>query len=422
MLNIRTLPITGINLTVTHLGGDGFNRGIKGANYGIRIQGAADNNNADIDSQDFAGHEVQVQLGNSANSGTYDYGPVGGDTDLAAFRSIMSRLNNNMRNMTFPKAYNLQLGFRKGNEGNAGEITIEDYRAIYIEQPERSASKLTFDNIAGIWLDPQISVDATNNYGIVLNGDGAGSNILFGAGRDVNIYFDSEDLIINSRNITANDEVHFTNFDGVKIDGFLQLTQKAGTAIDGDLWNDSTQEALQTYVSGIEQTLTGVIFTQTADQTIANTTTETTLFSTGVGTLTLPANFWVVGKTIRMEIHGDFADTGNPTAEIQVYYGTTSLIDSGAITLSGLAGTEEWETHVIITCRSIGETGTLETIIDWEYETSVGSSAIERLDVAGTLTEVNTTASGALDITFQWGTAHEDNTLVSEVGLVEVLN
>ena len=208
-------------------------------------------------------------------------------------------------------------------------------------------------------------------------------------------------------------------------DGALYLPETtAPAAISGyaALWNDSTQKALQTFVSGIEQTLTGCIFTQTADQTIADTTDETSLFGTGVGTLILPANFWTVGKTIRVEIHGDFADMGNPTVDIHAYYGATKIIDSSPIALSGLGGTEEWETEVVITCRSVGATGTVETIIDWEYETTTGSSAIERLDVSGTLTTIDTTASGALDVTFQWGTAAAANTLTSEVGFVEVLN
>ena len=240
------------------------------------------------------------------------------------------------------------------------------------------------------------------------------------AGVDYKLIFDGEN---NDGLITwMEDEDYFEFADAVKFDSFIQLTQKAGTAVDGDFWNDSTQGALQTFTSGIEQTLVGVIFTQTADQTIANTTAETSMFGTGVGTLTLPANFWTVGKTIRVEIHGDFADTGNPTAEVQAYYGATSLIDSGAIALSGLGGTEEWETEVVITCRSIGATGTVETIIDWEYETTTGSSAIERLDVAGVLRTIDTTAAGALDATFQWGTAAAANTLHSHVGFVEVLN
>lgn len=208
----------------------------------------------------------------------------------------------------------------------------------------------------------------------------------------------------------------------VDINGRLRLGQQTGSTTDGDIWNDSTQKAMQVFVSDIEQSLVGVIFTQTADQTIASSTTETTLFGAGVGTLTLPANFWTVGKTIRLEIHGDFADTGTPTAEVQAYFGAVSLVDSGAITLSGLSSTEGWQAEVTITCRTTGATGTLETHIDWEYETTTGSSAIERLDVAGTNTVVDTTASGALDVTFQWGTNSASNTLTSKIAFITVLN
>ena len=270
-----------------------------------------------------------------------------------------------------------------------------------------------------------------------------------GVGDDVFDYFDGSDWIFDISGATAdvgepdfvfklNDNAAASKFyiidsdealaatidsDGnMVLAGFLQLTQKAGTAVDGDLWNDSTQEALQTFTSGIEQTLVGCIFTQTADQTIADTTDETSLFGTGVGTLTLPANFWVVGKTIRIEIHGDFADTGNPTARIKVKLDTVECSDSTAITLSGLGGIEEWETEVIMTCRSTGGSGTIETVVDWEYETTTGSSAIERLDISGTLQTVNTTQSDTLDVTFQWGTANALNTLHSHVGFVTVLN
>lgn len=38
---------------------------------------------------------------------------------------------------------------------------------------------------------------------------------IFGAGKDAKIYFDGSDLIINSLNVTANDEVHFTNWDAI---------------------------------------------------------------------------------------------------------------------------------------------------------------------------------------------------------------
>lgn len=297
--------------------------------------------------------------------------------------------------------YNVSVG-----ESSLRGITTGDYNVgigyiagRYIA--DGSTANKTTDNSVYIGYGTRASADGvTNEVAIGYNAIGGGTNTIVLGGSAVTTVFTPS----------------------LSVDGRIELTQQSGSTNDGTLWNDSTQEALQAFVSGIEQTLVGVIFTQTASTTIANTTTETTLFATGVGTLTLPANFWVVGKTIRIEIHGDIADAGNPTVEVQAYYGATSLIDSGAITLSGLAGTEEWECEVVITCRSVGATGTVETVIDWEYETSVGSSAIERLDVSGVLRTIDTTASGALDVTFQWGTAAAANTIESEVAFVEVLN
>lgn len=163
-------------------------------------------------------------------------------------------------------------------------------------------------------------------------------------------------------------------------------------------------------------------FIQTANKTIADTVTETTLFGTGKGTLTFPANFWVVGRTVRLELHGDFADTGTPTARVRVKMGATTLIDSTALALVALGGTEEWEAIVIVTCRTTGVTGTLETILDFVYETTTGVSPLYAFDVNGTSTVFDTTASGAVDVTFEWGTANPANTITSQIAYVEVLN
>ena len=163
-------------------------------------------------------------------------------------------------------------------------------------------------------------------------------------------------------------------------------------------------------------------FTQTADRTIANTVTETTLFNGGIGTLTFPANFWYVGRTVRVTISGDFADTGTPTGDVKIKFGATTLSDSTAIAFTALSGMEQWYLDVLITCRTTGATGTLETNVIFEYETTTGSSPIQRYDIAGTSTVIDTTASGAIDATFQWGTASASNTLTSEIALVEVLN
>jgi len=163
-------------------------------------------------------------------------------------------------------------------------------------------------------------------------------------------------------------------------------------------------------------------FAQTADRTIANSAAEATLLGTGVGTLTFPANFWVVGRTIRFEMHGNIASTGTPTARVRLKMGATTLLDSTAITMTALAGTEEWDLVGLITCRSIGASGSLRANCFFTYETGSGSTPVDRLFIAGTTTTFNTTVSGAIDITFQWGTASALNTITSRLTAIEILN
>ena len=163
-------------------------------------------------------------------------------------------------------------------------------------------------------------------------------------------------------------------------------------------------------------------FAQTADRTIANSAAEATLLGTGVGTLTFPANFWVVGRTIRFEMHGNIASTGTPTARVRLKMGATTLLDSTALTMTALAGTEEWDLVGLITCRSTGAGGTLRANCFFTYETGAGSTPVDRLFIAGATIVFNTTASGAIDVTFQWGTAALANTISSRLSAIEVLN
>lgn len=209
---------------------------------------------------------------------------------------------------------------------------------------------------------------------------------------------------------------------GITIAKQARLAQVAGTTVDGDTWHDSTQKALQTYVNGIEQTLSGCIFTQTATRTIANTVTETSLFTTGVGTLTLPANFFLAGKTIRLVLTGTLADTGTPTVRLRLKYGSTTIIDSTAQTLAALTGTEEWRATCELTCRAAGASGTIAGDIWFAYDTATGTGAIQGLNIAPTTATVDTTASGAIDLTWEWGAADVANTVSCVIASVEVIN
>jgi len=75
--------------------------------------------------------------------------------------------------------------------------------------------------------------------------------IIFGDGQDAGIYYDGSDLIVNSLNITANDEIHFTNFDFYVFDNPLKITniksgatQVAAGAAVNEVWKTSGHASL----------------------------------------------------------------------------------------------------------------------------------------------------------------------------------
>lgn len=70
----------------------------------------------------------------------------------------------------------------------------------------------------------------------------------------------------------------------------------------------------------------GLLFVQTASATIANSTTETTISSTGVGRLTLPANFFIIGRTIRITGRGFHSSTANPNITLKIKFGSTVML------------------------------------------------------------------------------------------------
>lgn len=204
----------------------------------------------------------------------------------------------------------------------------------------------------------------------------------------------------------------------------LGIPSLAASTTEGDFWSDSTQKSLATFTDGIKQMLSGCVFTQTADKTVANTLTETSIVGTGVGGLTLPANFFVAGKTVRITMSGVYstvAVTGD-TVTIKIKYGSTVLA-SKATTALVTGGTNlAWFADALITCRSTGASGTVQVSGGIRYQIA-GSAIIEdELNNGVTTTTLDTTASGLLDVTVTHGAANASNTVKSLVSSFEVLN
>lgn len=166
-----------------------------------------------------------------------------------------------------------------------------------------------------------------------------------------------------------------------------------------------------------------LVFNQTAAQTVANTTTETSGLGAGVGSLTLPANFLTVGRTIRIKgggIYSTLITPGNLT--VRVKYGGVTIASVVVGTLLGSASNAGFDFECVITCRSIGASGTVVCAGLINYAASGSNRLADYINTGTGTTTVNTTTSNALEVTIQWSSASASNTLTTIVATVEAVN
>jgi hypothetical protein len=156
----------------------------------------------------------------------------------------------------------------------------------------------------------------------------------------------------------------------------------------------------------------GTLFVQTADVTVASTASETPLNGSGVGSLTLPVNFLKSGKTIRIRARGYITDTGTPTFNVRVKFGSTTILTTGTITFTGDIFNNEWQLEGDITCRTTGVSGTVAAQGVFEEEPTGSCPSENSASMTNTSTvTVNTTTTQAITVTFQWGTSSLSNTI-----------
>ena len=200
------------------------------------------------------------------------------------------------------------------------------------------------------------------------------------------------------------------------------LRIRSGTAPtspnSGDVWHDSTQQTVSYRAAGVNQTVNGVLFTQTDTVTVADTVTETALTGTGVGTLTLPANFFVAGKTLKIRALGYHSSTASPNITLRFKLGSTTVLTTGTIS-SGNATDEAWICDAFLTCRTTGATGTVIGQGYYDELHGVGSTG-GMVNTAATT--IDTTASQAISLTVEWGTANAGNTISCTNLVIEILN
>lgn len=167
-----------------------------------------------------------------------------------------------------------------------------------------------------------------------------------------------------------------------------------------------------------------VVFFSTSAGVVTNSTTETTLSSSGVGSLTIPSGTIAGAKIYRIKASGVY-NTNSPagTLTISLYIGGNNF--SGVISnLPASASNLHWEYTGYVIIRSVSSnTATAVTDGTFSYSTANFSTANHlALDAVGSSFTFATNSTAAIDLTAQWGTASTANTITCNTFVLESLN
>lgn len=146
----------------------------------------------------------------------------------------------------------------------------------------------------------------------------------------------------------------------------------------------------------------------TADVTVANTLTETTVFTQPHG-----ANYLVVGKMEEIRLYGvaSSLQNGNSnTLTVRLKYAGSTL--GSFVVPEAVRSGVGWEMHIATTTRAIGA-GT--TSIQYFADFDLNGTATDNV-IAGLSTGNDSTAAQPTTVTFQWSDADAGNTITVQQG------
>jgi len=218
-----------------------------------------------------------------------------------------------------------------------------------------------------------------------------------------------------SNNASVNN-ITLTGFENNNINGLDSLILNTN-GIGGTLTliGDNEWIFTENKITTINSTVNYGLYSQTSQSaTINKTTLEKSLIGTGVGTLSVPSDGFSVGNSFIAKIGGKVTNVNDTNITFKVKSLGVTLIDTGLITLK--VGTSQfWQLDVNFTIRQIGKAGVASIISNGSFTHIRNNNAV---DVFGFNTINNTTFDttilNTLDITAQWQTANEGNSIYSE--------
>ena len=162
--------------------------------------------------------------------------------------------------------------------------------------------------------------------------------------------------------------------------------------------------------------LYGLYAQTSSSDPIANTTVESSLVSSGVGSLTIPANAFNIGDSFHAKLIGHISCNGAATIRLRIKAGTILLADTGVVDLDASTN-RHWELNIYFTIRTLGGPG-VASIASGGIFSYIKNSGVNFEGTNFSIinnTTFNTTVDNTLKVTAEWGSANVADSIYSEI-------
>lgn len=165
-------------------------------------------------------------------------------------------------------------------------------------------------------------------------------------------------------------------------------------------------ECLDIRVNGLA--LPAIAFSQTASASNSANTNEVNTFGTGVGSLTVPANYFEAGSSGTFEFSGTSSAVGGETLTLRLYAGATGTVLIGSVAIVVPASTTKgFFCSFSFTVRASGIAGVASISTVAEYAQSRNADLVRSCSDGGTIntTTFATTTANQFRLTSQYSAA-----------------
>jgi len=173
---------------------------------------------------------------------------------------------------------------------------------------------------------------------------------------------------------------------------------------------------------GIVHGVPGLLFTTSSTKVVANTSVETSLLGNIIGSNTFPANYFTVGKVLRVELFGVMGTTNSGAGNLQLRmkFGSTAVCLTAATNVTTSMSSRRWSFEGFIVCQSVGGSGSFVGNGNFIFKTAAAGAFTSWEAVATTVN--NTGLSQVFDVTAKWSVASAANTISCHCAILTVLN